>query len=193
MGRSVYCNGEFVWKYVFASQNSEQYRIYEELGIGEYERDRKVLAEENGYDPDEVKEGIEEGWIDPGGYMPIEGDFLTLTRSDIPKLERILSARQYPSLKKEYSDFFKEYRGANVYFKDGVKESESTFQKYTLDEMEAMPDYSGYGMSIESPLDIVTKKFSKEKDFYFYQMIQAFIVFMQKHEDLDVFEFQGEF
>ena len=37
MGRRVYDQkGEFVWKYVFAEQSSEQIRIAEELGIGKY-------------------------------------------------------------------------------------------------------------------------------------------------------------
>lgn len=27
---------EFVWKYVFGTQSSEMYRIYEDLGVGEY-------------------------------------------------------------------------------------------------------------------------------------------------------------
>jgi hypothetical protein len=40
MGRCIESkiNGEweFVWKYVFGAQSSEMYRIYEDLGIGEY-------------------------------------------------------------------------------------------------------------------------------------------------------------
>ncbi|MFO8109720.1 MAG: hypothetical protein R6U17_04240 [Thermoplasmata archaeon] len=38
MGRTVcdLVSGEFVWKYVFGEQASEQYRIYEELGVGTY-------------------------------------------------------------------------------------------------------------------------------------------------------------
>jgi hypothetical protein len=40
MGRYIECkiNGELenVWKYVLGAQPSEMYRIYEELGVGEY-------------------------------------------------------------------------------------------------------------------------------------------------------------
>lgn len=35
MGRRVYEKGNFVWKYVFAKQNSEQFKIAEVFGIGE--------------------------------------------------------------------------------------------------------------------------------------------------------------
>ena len=34
MGRYVYESNECVWKYVFAGQSSEQYRIAEEIGVG---------------------------------------------------------------------------------------------------------------------------------------------------------------
>lgn len=49
MGRRVYTHkGEFVWKYCFGEQPSEQNRIYTDLGIGKYheydDRDRLALS-----------------------------------------------------------------------------------------------------------------------------------------------------
>jgi hypothetical protein len=64
LGRYVYekYSGEFVWKYYFAKQASEQYRIAEELGIGKIE-------------------------YEPEGFY---GDYLYLKREDIPKLKKWL-------------------------------------------------------------------------------------------------------
>ena len=63
MGRRIYTQkGEFVWKYVFGEQSSEQYRIAEELGIGRY-RNREI---ENKRDP--------------------YGDMLSLSRKDVETL-----------------------------------------------------------------------------------------------------------
>jgi hypothetical protein len=62
MGRYVYdSNGEVVWKYVFAEQDSEQSRIAEELGIG------SITYNEDG-----------------------DGDVLRLDKSDIKKLKEYL-------------------------------------------------------------------------------------------------------
>jgi hypothetical protein len=68
MGRYVYESGNFVWKYVFAGQNSEQSKIAEELQIGTCEE---------GEEPDDEGNGF-------------YGDILTLDREDIPKLEAYL-------------------------------------------------------------------------------------------------------
>lgn len=67
MGRRVYNQkGDFVWKYVFGAQPSEQFRIAEELGIGRY-RNR----EEQNKSP-----------------RAKYGDVLMLSRKDIQTLEQ---------------------------------------------------------------------------------------------------------
>ena len=70
MGRYVYCNGKCVWKYSFAEQSSDQYRITEELSIG-----KVVYPNAN----------------DLGNFY---GDTLILHRSDISLLENALGPHQ---------------------------------------------------------------------------------------------------
>jgi len=64
MGRAVYDHkGEFIWKYVFGKQDSEQYRITQDLAIGKY-------SDRNGN-------------VSPSRKY---GDLLMLSRKDIEKL-----------------------------------------------------------------------------------------------------------
>ena len=90
MGRCIYENGNFVWKYVFGAQSSEQYRIYEQFGIGEYEED-------------EQDDSL---------------DYLTLTTEDISDLEEILTTGEYQNKKQKFEELAKEYEGLNLYFSD---------------------------------------------------------------------------
>lgn len=60
MGRRIYHEDNFVWKYAFARQSSEQSRIANELNIGE------ITSQTS------------------------DGDVLTLNISDVPKLKKVL-------------------------------------------------------------------------------------------------------
>ena len=63
MGRRIYEDGNFVWKYAFGYQPSEQHRIYDEFNIGKLEFDEEY--------PD--------------------CDYLTLNIKDIPALQNIIN------------------------------------------------------------------------------------------------------
>jgi hypothetical protein len=84
MGRYITCEAagkrETVWKYLFGSQPSEAYRIYEELGIGEYH----PFCDD--YDDDEAQPRYQ--------YLPTrqgaDGDILILNRGDLEKLSSCL-------------------------------------------------------------------------------------------------------
>jgi hypothetical protein len=79
MGRYINCKigDEYktVWKYAFAIQNSEMYRIASELGIGEYEMIRYT---------DDAR-GFE--YVTDEGDMDVDGDILVLSQKDIPLLQ----------------------------------------------------------------------------------------------------------
>lgn len=90
MGRRVYNQkGEFVWKYVFGAQDSEQGRIADELGIGRY-RNRELNATPN--------------------YQ--FGDLLMLSRKDIEKLVYTIKP-----LRRQIASFMRKERA--VYGKAG--------------------------------------------------------------------------
>lgn len=72
MGRRIYCGEDFVWKYAFGKQSSEQYRVAEELGIGRI--------------------------VNVSDY----GDTLILSKEDIPALEEYLEEKEYGAIKAEY-------------------------------------------------------------------------------------------
>lgn len=102
MGRLVYEDENFVWKYAFARQGSEQYRIANELGIGEY---TELLDQ------------------------PI--DQLYLTYQDIPSLEAYLASNNYEGLKEEYLRIGYDYEGITFYFeKERVLAQELTYEEY---------------------------------------------------------------
>ncbi|MEL4896184.1 hypothetical protein [Crocosphaera sp. Alani8] len=86
MGRYIECevNGEChsVWKYRFASQESEMYRIFTELKIGEYSLLQYVLEQkenEPNYKYISIYKFKE--------WMEIGGDRLILNRKDCEKLK----------------------------------------------------------------------------------------------------------
>lgn len=191
MGRSIYCDGEFVWKYAFGAQSSEQYRIFEELGIGEYEGVTYTNAKEE-YSEEEFQEGIEEGWIDEEGMIENNEDLLILNQSDVPLLEKYLQKKHLERLKIRWSGLHKEYQGASVHLK-GESPLE-LYQNHTLDEVEKRDDidFLGIGISVGSPLDNVLKIFAGKYDFYFLSMIERMVEFMKKNPEQDVFEFYGE-
>lgn len=102
MGRSVSDQkGEFVWKYVFAEQASEQCRIYEDLAIGKY-RDRES---EN---------------VSPGRKW---GDLLMLSRKDLERLAQIVKP-----MRRLLADFLREQRKV---FKGGCAPMDEAKSLYT--------------------------------------------------------------
>lgn len=89
MGRYINCevNGESkeVYKYAFGDQPSEMYRIFTELGIGEYHLITYAYNEEEedneeAYPKEPAIQYIDEQSDD------VEGDILILIRSDIERL-----------------------------------------------------------------------------------------------------------
>jgi hypothetical protein len=88
MGRSISCRVneklETVWRYLFGSQPSEMYRIYEELGVGEYHPFRFE------YEDDQV-EGIYEYLLTRQGA---DGDILILDSTELEELNVYLQNLQ---------------------------------------------------------------------------------------------------
>jgi hypothetical protein len=82
MGRYISCKigeeYETVWKYGFGVQNSEMYRICEELGIGEY-----YWVRYSGTEEDPQYEYVSEDEMED-----VDGDILILNRQDLDKLEQ---------------------------------------------------------------------------------------------------------
>lgn len=174
MGRRIYDTqtGDFIWKYVFAIQDSEQCRIYDELEIGEYE-----YNEETGL------------------------DFLTLTRSDIPALEGYLEQNNFDILKKEFDDLELTHQGVMVIAKDPNTGEISTFStvdegKGSRQLMEELKKKGfiqvscGYGVQCDYEKAMV--RFTFDHDFFFLQMIDRFIHYMKRHHDRQTFTFEGE-
>ncbi|MEO0826802.1 MAG: hypothetical protein AAFX95_22985 [Cyanobacteria bacterium J06639_16] len=91
MGRYITCEisgrSQNVWKYAFGDQPSEMYRIYEELGIGEYHPVRFKSSEDG------------TGWIYEylSDYEGAERDILILNRSDLGKLKKCLDVLKQDS------------------------------------------------------------------------------------------------
>ena len=84
MGRRIYEDGNFVWKYAFGYQPSEQHRIYDEFSIGELEFDEEY--------PD--------------------CDYLTLNIKDIPALQNIINNMEnFEEAKAINKDFWDKYNG----------------------------------------------------------------------------------
>ena len=165
MGRHVYCQGNWVWKYVFAGQSSEQGRIYEELGLGNYVFCPLSRAEDQGYSKKDIRQGKKEGWIDSQGYIETNGDILTLTSDDIEPLKQYLIEHIFETLKHTVDNLHLEHEG-----------------------------YSPEGWILGgSPYDKALKRFAQEHDFYFLSMIEAFINFMEANPEFEDFEFEGEF
>lgn len=110
MGRYIQCqiNGEFeiVWKYGLGAQPSEMYRIYEELGVGEYhpvlynykfsqnEEDQDGLTYEYEYDDED---GLTYEYVETGQVA--DGDILILNRKDIEELKKWLEVLKQDSEK----------------------------------------------------------------------------------------------
>jgi|GEM_PF-6145714 len=146
MGRYIYCDGEYVWKYVFARQSSEQGRIYEELGLGSYSYD---------------------------DY----GDSLTLTMDDVPALKEYLKSRNFDQLFKEFIELPQQYEGQTLYH-----DSEG--------------NVIGEAISFGSPLDEAQREFQQTHDFYFLEMIDTMVRFMEERYESSgqiEFIFNGEF
>jgi hypothetical protein len=84
MGRYINCKiagkDEMVWKYVFGEQNSEMYRISEELAIGEYHLIR-YTEESYEYVSEDDCTFSEDG-------INVDGDVLILHQRDIEKLQQ---------------------------------------------------------------------------------------------------------
>lgn len=98
MGRRVYeqKTGDFVWKYLFAKQGSEQSRITEELGIG-------TIAYANDYDvltlTQEDRRKLE-GWLQKGWLQNREPDI-------------------FWSMVKAYVEFMKQHKNQKVFYFEG--------------------------------------------------------------------------
>jgi hypothetical protein len=97
MGRYIRCEvdgkSEMVWKYLFGSQPSEAYRIYEELGIGEY---HPVCYDYENGENDRVQP--------PYKYLPTRQgaplDILILNREDLEELSSCLETLKTDGSKK---------------------------------------------------------------------------------------------
>ena len=175
MGRRIYENGNFVWKYVFGAQPSEQYRIYEQFGIGEYEEDEQC---------DSL-------------------DYLTLTTEDISDLEEILTIGEYQNKKQKFEELAKEYEGLHLYFSDQDNKEihVNPFEEgKTEQELIELYEAKGYtfrhsGIACGSPYDDKSVNFARQNDYYFLEMVQAFIDYMKKifeEDGQDMFTFEGE-
>lgn len=169
MGRFIcdYHSGENVWKYIFAIQPSEMYRITVEFKIGTYESECWEEEADDFYDEDEMSQGLKEGWIkrtDDNKIMTRTGrDLLKLHKSDIQALKDIIPLR------------------------DGALQ--------VLREIEASYWDSTGMMTCGTPEEIKYQKFIKEHpDYHFWNMIKAIIRHMEKEEDPDIeeFWFEGE-
>ena len=166
MGRRVYESGEFVWKYVFGVQPSEQYRIAKEFGIGSLTYDvARVLLDKNGnvildeYG-DEAYENVElteEEYENEDCFAC--GDILHLTSNDISKLINIYETM--PNYKK-------------------AKELETK-----------MWEGNEHGISF-SDFESGNKKIFKIcPDYYFARMVEQFVEYME-YNPKDHYYFEGE-
>lgn len=145
MGRFVYCNGETVWKYLVAAQDSEMHRIYTELGIGQSYSE---------WCP-------EDDCGEDGHECEPTGDSLTLYREDIEKLRNYLKSVNYDQLKEEWDDLPNRFEGMTEY----GPEVGSDLYFAESDFLQKHPDFHFYRM-IEAFIRYADQH-PEEDDFYF--------------------------
>jgi hypothetical protein len=125
MGRCIYdTKGTFVWKYAFGGQDSEQYRVVEELGIGHHKAhdtysrytssDRLSLSR---YDLERLK-----AWVKP--HRKALADYYRDSRKVFGKTH----SASFPDVKKM------ENRHPDIYFRamcnQFVKKGKAFFKEY---------------------------------------------------------------
>jgi len=106
MGRLVTCDDDCVWKYVFGKQNSELYRVPEEVGVGDH---YFVKFDEDKLINEDIREWIP---VDPS-KEEFEAEVLILSSQDLECISNYIETNtQQPSFlkklfsKKEEPDYF---------------------------------------------------------------------------------------
>ena len=170
MARVIYEDGNFIWKYVFAIQPSEQYRISLEYGIGKLfynidmtttDENDNLTIDENGtvhFETKHVPYLIP--YEDRDNYNGIAyGDTLHLKYDDINSLKNICTSTvNYPEAKKIEKEFWKDKESA------------------TADEVQAME----------------SKVLELCPDYYFAKMVETMAKYMSENPKDDYY-FDGEF
>ena len=167
MGRRIYENGKFVWKYVFGRQPSEMGRLADEFGIGKYEH--RMERDE--------KEDIE---IDVYQWLA--------TDKDIPKLKKLLKQLGNGKTRKELEKIgmtaVKEFiQNQNQLWRDVFAEDIRKIEKAKSENGFPFYGSSNKGMNFEV-YNIYSDAIEEEitDTFDFYSMIEAFIEYMETHK-----------
>lgn len=182
MGRRVYeeVTGEFVWKYVFGGQDSEQGRIQSELGVGGYGIRH--------YQPEWYEGKWEQGSDEPCG------DILCIHRDEIPKLEEwIKNAGDYKKADEEGIKLVHSFMDSQS------EEFNKAFKE--VREWKCLEDFEYYGSNRKEgsfeTYKIWCKGFNNiiKHEPSFYLMVCAFVAFMrgEGREHIEIFRFSGEF
>ncbi|ARU57243.1 hypothetical protein OLMES_3202 [Oleiphilus messinensis] len=100
MGRFVTCDDDYVWKYVFGEQNSELYKVPEELGVGEH---HFVRFDEEKLINEDIREWIV---VDPR-TEEFEAEVLILSDVDLEYISKYIQENtKQPSNNKQEPDHF---------------------------------------------------------------------------------------
>lgn len=174
MGRRIFENDNFIWKYAFAIQPSEQSKIFNNYGIGnlsymiDFPCDYIHECRKCPY-PNHCKDLIKYkkyNNIKNDEKLYIIGDVLTLESTDIPSLKKILKTN-------------------NSNYKQ-AKDIEKTY-------------YSKYGHDNYIPSKIYDEMnneiFEMCPNFYFNGMLESFIKYIQrenKYHNRTIFNFKGD-
>ncbi|WP_415882351.1 hypothetical protein [Neptuniibacter sp. QD34_54] len=124
MGRLVTCDEDYVWKYVFGEQNSELYRVPQDVGVGEH---HFVKFDEEKLMNEDIQEWIP---VDPNAEE-FEAEVLILSAQDLEYISKYIenNTKQPTFLqklfaKKEEPDYFIAMLDAFVEYGIGKEEIE---------------------------------------------------------------------
>ena len=159
MGRYVYEQGDFVWKYVFGVQPSEQYRIAKEYGIGTLTYDVcKQAEDDDGSIIEDEYENIEltEEEYENSNYECC-GYILHLRYEDIPKLINIYETMPNYNKAKQIESKMWEGNDNGIAFSDFESGNKKIFK--------VCPDYY-FSKMVE---EFVKHMESNPKDDYYFE------------------------
>lgn len=181
MGRAIYEDGHFIWKYMFAIQNSEQRRIVEELEVGHW------YTEDVEYD-------------DEGEPFGGDNDVVELEITDLPILEKFLADEDIERLKMTEATILYTYPGITLYGDKAQKLPQLTAEQaygdvISYEEFDEVLEEGMYGISPSSKVNQELIAFYNRTDYPFIAMVGAFVKHMKTcHEESEQkhFVFIGE-
>jgi hypothetical protein len=177
MGRRIYENGNFVWKYTFGRQDSNMCDLTFDYGIGKY-----VSQKYTEKDDDETYTYELNYWIvDKNDITKLKALLKTFSKKTRTQLNKI-GMKAVKDFVEKQSDLWKEH------FKEDLKELEKAKSEYDFQYNSSCG--SGFEFNV---YDIFASELEKHLScsFDFYAMVENFIKYMEK-ENRTSYKFEDE-